>query len=165
MAYEDVMADTHERKENVMKACVIQTSGGYSCLRGPRPSGAILYVHHVAWVDNQLTESVLPIYGFVQPVHDAIPTCKEEGECMMENGHCVRNLHAEVAAILIAAKDGHSTNKGVLFSINKPCYNCTMHAIAAGIKTIYYAYAVYDEERTRQALEAAGVECIHVPVE
>ena len=136
-----------------MEHCITFTAAGYSCLRGPRPSGAIT-----------IDIDTLPTYGYVQPPHGST-SCVEEDECMMEDGHCVRNLHAEVHAILSAHQPGTSLAGGIMFSINKPCYNCTLHIIAAGIKTVYYAYAVYDEERTQQALEAASVECIHVPVD
>lgn len=142
----------------MMRQTYLVTAPGYSCLRGPRPSGALLLTV------NANGDTIVPIFGYVQPSAGLL-SCKEHGECMMENGHCVRNLHAEVDTMLKAAKNGHSTIGAILYSINKPCYNCTLHAIAAGVKKIYYAFAVYDEDRTREALEAAGVECIHVPID
>ena len=123
----------------------------YTCNRGPRPSGAVLYTDDGQW-----------IYGDVNPTIGS-PSCKEVG-CMIEDGHCVRNVHAEVDAILNAARLGVSTGHGIMYSINKPCFNCTKVIIKAGIKTIFYAYAVYDEERTQDILDAAGVECIHAPI-
>lgn len=134
-----------------MEFVIKATSDQYSCKRGPRPSGAVLIADFV------------PIYGFVQP-SVGTKSCMNHDECMMENGHCVRNLHAEVDALMTAARNGRPTANAVIFSINKPCYNCTIHLIRAGVRKIYYAYAVYDEDRTREALEAAGAQCIHVPV-
>jgi dCMP deaminase len=94
-----------------------------------------------------------------------MPSCKDEGECMMEDGHCVRNLHAEVDAILRASRLGFTLHGADMYSINKPCYNCTLHIIDSGIDRIFYAYAVYDEDRTTRALDVARIECIHVPVD
>ena len=131
----------------------------YTCLRGPRPSGAILYI------SMEHSAGMYPVYGHVVTPYLGIKSCETLGECMMENNHCVRCLHAEVSAIMAAARIGLGTVDGVMFSINKPCYNCSLHIIAAGIKKIYYAYAVYDEDRTREALEVAGVECIHIQVD
>lgn len=124
----------------------------YNCNRGPRKSAAAL----------------LPIYGdvvygYVEPI--GYDNCFIAG-CMIEDGHCVRNLHAEVNAIIKAGRSGIPTVGSSLISINKPCYNCTMHALAAGVSTIYYAYAVYDEERTQKLLEMyPDVEVIHVPID
>ena len=123
----------------------------YSCNRGPRPSGALLYT-----ADGRY------IYGDVTPTSGSHP-CKDVG-CMIEDGHCVRNVHAEVDAIVAAARLGVATAYGIMYSVNKPCFNCTKAIIKAGIKTVVYAYAVYDEKRTNIILKAAGVECIHVPI-
>lgn len=129
----------------------------YTCKRGPRPSGA-LFVSRLYSVGNQPERYTM--YGDVKPT-DGSPTCVEAG-CMIEDGHCVRNNHAEVNALLQCAKYGIPTDGGIMYSINKPCYACTRACIDAGIVKIIYAYTVYDEDRTRHILEAAGVECVHV---
>lgn len=121
----------------------------YTCLRPPRPSAAVLVV------DSQ---NYAAVFGYVRP-GDNSPTCKDLGECMMVDGHCVRNVHAEVNAIVTAARLGYATGNSVLYSWNKPCYNCTITAIQAGVVRIVYRYAVYDEERTKQAIKLAGIIC------
>ena len=138
---------------DIMKMVQNEVAGTYECNRGPRPSGAMI-----------LTVGRTPIIGRVKPCTDGAISCLEE-DCMMEHDHCVRNLHAEVDAIVSAARTGVSTRGAHIFSINKPCYNCTMHIIAAGIVQVWYAYAVYDEERTHEIIEAAGLKCNHVPID
>lgn len=141
----------------ILKNLIEHAKTQYKCNRGPRPSGAS-FVSELSSVGNRQV-----VYGHVQPTHNA-SSCLEIG-CMVEDGHCVRNNHAEVAALLNCACDGISTYNGTIYSINKPCYNCTKACIAAGISTIIYAYVVYDEDRTKDIIDAAGVECIHVPIE
>lgn len=135
-----------------MEDVINMTAPNYTCLRGPRPSGAVI-----------ITVSGYAIWGDVCPPANS-PSCKDLGQCMMEDGHCVRNNHAEVDALLYCARCGFATEGATVYTINKPCYACTRAIIAAGISTVYYAFAVYDEERTRAIAEAAGLEMIHVPV-
>lgn len=131
----------------------------YTCTRPPRPSGALLTSKLDIGLGDCFGHSYYTIYGDTTST-DGSPTCLEEG-CEMENGHCVRTIHAEVKAILTAAKFGICTKDATLFSVNKPCYQCSKAIIAAGINTIVYKYVVYDEERTKNILEAAGVKVIY----
>lgn len=135
--YEEWMAATIKRANE----------GGYTCNRPPRPSGAALIIQN----DDEFTV----IWGDVKPTSGS-QSCKDVG-CMMVEGHCVRNIHAEVDALLKCAKDGISTKGATMLSVNKPCYACTIACIKAGIQRILYAYTVYDEERTTDAMESAGV--------
>jgi len=152
---------------DTMKFLVEQTKELYTCNRPPGAAGAML-------VDvGNMDERVL-VAGVMPP--QGSPTCKEVGcEMVWETyevpdesaefgGHCIRTIHAEQMLIASAANYGIETNGMAMFSILKPCYQCSKLIIAAGIKKIYYAGAAYDEERTRKILENAGVECIHVDV-
>ena len=125
----------------------------YTCLRGPRPSAAL--------IDIGRSNGKIFMVGEVKP-SEGTKSCQDCGECMIEDGHCVRNNHAEVDALLRCARAGIETQMTTLYSINKPCYQCTRAIIAAGVRKIYYRYAVYDEPRTSQALEAANVEVIQL---
>ncbi|MDI3535085.1 MAG: dCMP deaminase [Thermosediminibacterales bacterium] len=58
--------------------------------------------------------------------------------CKLENGHCVRTIHAEANAILQCAKFGISTNGADIYVTHFPCLNCTKMIIQAGIKNLYY---------------------------
>lgn len=125
----------------------------YTCLRGPRPSAAL--------IDLSRSMGRIFVLGQVAPT-EGTHSCKQAGECMIEDGHCVRNNHAEVDALLRCARAGIATQMATIYSINKPCYQCTRAIIAAGIRRIYYRYAVYDEQRTTSALHAAGVEVFKI---
>lgn len=129
--------------DKIMMTDVINTmSARYTCLRPPGAAGAAL-----------VTMSGAVVYGDVRPA-DGSPTCKDVG-CMMEDGHCVRTIHAEVRAILNAAKFGLTTQHAVMYSILKPCFQCTKAIIAAGITKIVFAGAAYDEVRTRDIVNNA----------
>lgn len=122
----------------------------YSCNRPPGAAGALIL----------LRDKV--IYGWVGPTAFS-PSCKSIG-CEIEDGHCVRNIHAEVQSIIRAARYGMSTEQATIFSILKPCYNCSKAIIHAGISKIFYAGAAYDESRTNNILKVAGVEYYHLNV-
>lgn len=138
----------------------------YKCNRGPRPSAALLVLSNSK-----------QIAGMVVPPDDS-PSCLEAG-CMIEwhansasdaeDGkiypHCVRNTHAEVDAILAAARFGVETVGATIYSINKPCYACSLAIAKAGISKIVYGWAAYDEPRTRAVLQNAGVEIVRVIME
>jgi dCMP deaminase len=127
-----------------LKHLVAATTPLYSCNRPPGAAGALI----------RLKDTI--IYGWVGPTAFA-PSCNTEG-CELEDGHCVRNTHAEVQAITRAAKYGLLTDKAVIYSILKPCYNCTKAIIHAGITKVLYAGAAYDEQRTNNLMNYAGIE-------
>lgn len=57
---------------------------------------------------------------------------------LMESGEYGRMVHAEMAALLDAAKRGVSTEGQRLFTTTFPCHNCAKHIIAAGISEVVY---------------------------
>ena len=116
----------------------------YSCNRPPGAAGALI----------KLRDRI--VYGWVGPTNQS-PSCNAVG-CEMEDGHCVRNIHAEVQAIAKAARRGISTEQATIYSILKPCYNCTKVIIHAGIKKVLYAGVAYDEQRTNDIMNHAKVE-------
>ena len=156
--------DIVEWAADILDSLVKITKDLYTCNRPPGAAGAAIYT---------LAGGIF--FCGVEPPEGS-PTCKED-ECEIEllsfttedgyinpRPHCVRAIHAEQGAIAYAARMGYKIYGGTMFSILKPCYQCTKLIIAAGIKKIYYAGAAYDEERTRKILENAGVKCIHVDV-
>lgn len=134
-----------------MLDCIEASKDTYSCLRPPRPSGALI-----------VTENGREIYGSTRPALGSV-SCEDEGECMMENGHCVRTVHAEVQAIALAARIGASLRGATIYSVNKPCFNCVKVISHTGIKRIVYAFVAYDESRTSEAEYAAGLLVDHLP--
>jgi dCMP deaminase len=63
--------------------------------------------------------------------------CDEVGH-MMEDGHCIRTIHAEINAIVQCAKYGVSCDSAVLYVNTFPCWHCFKTVVSAGIKHIYY---------------------------
>ncbi len=67
--------------------------------------------------------------------------CIDEG-CLIEDGHCIRTIHAEMNALLQCAKQGVCTEGATIYVTHFPCLNCTKSIIQAGIKRIYYAEGI-----------------------
>lgn len=76
----------------------------------------------------------------------------------MDEGHCVRTIHAEVNAIAQAALLGIATKDTVLYCNTMPCWNCFKTVVSAGIKEIVYR-DVYRPEKHGRVGEAAK----HIP--
>jgi deoxycytidylate deaminase len=65
------------------------------------------------------------------------PTSLRKAEIMnvLEFG---RTVHAEMAALIDAARRGVSVNGGTLYSTTFPCHICARHIVAAGIRRVVY---------------------------
>lgn len=50
----------------------------------------------------------------------------------------VREVHAEMAAIIQVARGSLSADGSLLFTTTFPCHDCTKHIVAAGIKRVIY---------------------------
>ncbi len=88
------------------------------------------------------------------------PHCDEVGHDM-ENGHCVRTMHAEANAVAQAAKNGVNINNSELYVTASPCLNCFKLLANSGITTIYYKEFYRDERISRYAGEA-GVKLVYM---
>lgn len=75
--------------------------------------------------------------------------CIDEG-CLIQEGHCVRTIHAEVNAVLQCAKYGIATQDSEVYVTHFPCLNCTKTLIQAGIKKVNY---IEDYRNNPYALE------------
>lgn len=89
-----------------------------------------------------------------------LPHCDEVGH-EMENGHCVRTVHAEANAIVHAARHGIIVEGGEIFITASPCYNCFKLIANAGITKIYYGEFYRDERITKHAKELS-IELVHL---
>jgi cytidine deaminase len=85
--------------------------------------------------------------GWRPPGHESPPEVEEladivisqlEGTRVMELGEFVRTVHAEMAAILDAARRGVSTEGAALYSTTFPCHNCAKHIVSSGICRVVY---------------------------
>lgn len=74
-----------------------------------------------------------------------------------EQGDCVRAVHAELNALIVA---GHQARKGKLYVTDHPCPSCALAAIASGIELVFYLHDRPDDTKRRAArklLTDAGV--------
>ena len=74
---------------------------------------------------------------------------------------CDSATHAEANSIAFAARQGISTDNGLLIVSVSPCVDCSRLLIAAGIREIYYRER-YRDPAGIELLEDAGVEVHHV---
>ena len=61
--------------------------------------------------------------------------CDEAG-CMMVDNHCVRTVHAEMNALIQAARRGHAVDGASAYITNMPCTTCAKSLITAGVKRV-----------------------------
>jgi deoxycytidylate deaminase len=57
---------------------------------------------------------------------------------LMDIGEFGRTVHAEMAALLDAARRGVPVRGCTLFTTTFPCHNCTRHIVASGIRRVVY---------------------------
>jgi dCMP deaminase len=77
--------------------------------------------------------------------------CDTHGHIMV-NGHCHRAVHAELNAILNAARNGVSTIGATIFCTHEPCYRCCQHLINAGISVAWYDKAYGKPDKHKEEL-------------
>lgn len=91
------------------------------------------------------------------------PHCDEVG-CLMENGHCVRTVHAEANAIIQAARNGVRLEGAEIYVTASPCFNCFKLIVNAGIRRILYG-EFYRDERVLEFARELGIEMVHLGLE
>lgn len=82
---------------------------------------------------------------------------------MMDAGHCVATIHAEVNAIIQAARNGVMIENADLYVTASPCWNCFKQAANAGIVRICYG-EFYRDDRIFSVAEQLGIELVHLPI-
>ena len=86
--------------------------------------------------------------------------CNEVGH-YMEDGHCIRTVHAEMNALIQCAKEGISTKNTEIYVTHFPCNECAKAIIQAGIKTLVYDCDKYASTpsvlASKRMLDSAGV--------
>lgn len=85
--------------------------------------------------------------------------CLDVG-CYMEDGHCLRCLHAEENAIIQCALQGVSTKGSHLYVTHFPCTHCMKKILQAGIEKIYYSQDYRNHEYCYHLLKLKNVEAI-----
>lgn len=79
--------------------------------------------------------------------------CEKHHQCMC--------LHAEINAIINAARHAALRDSLVLYCTSSPCCECMKACIQAGVKRIVYAEE-YEDAFAKQLAGEAGVEMVHL---
>jgi len=80
-----------------------------------------------------------------------------------EKNRCKNTVHAEINAILQAAKNGTSIEGATLYVSLEPCEACSRAIINSGIKEVYYIEP-YGSGEGVELLSQAGVKVEHKPI-
>ena len=87
-----------------------------------------------------------------------LPHCDDEGH-MMEDGHCVRTIHAETNAIIQAAKNGTAIDRATIYVTASPCWPCFKTIANAGIGKIVFG-EFYRDQRIFDMAMRLGIELV-----
>ena len=89
-----------------------------------------------------------------------MPHCDEVGH-MMEDGHCVRTIHAEANAVIQAATHGSRIEGASIYVTASPCWQCfKMIANAALTRVVFGEF--YRDERIFAVAQELGIELLHL---
>jgi len=83
------------------------------------------------------------------------PHCRDAGH-MMEDGHCVRTIHAEANAIIQAAKNGVMIDGGTIYTTASPCWPCFKIISNAGLGRVVFQ-EFYRDQRIFEVAESLGI--------
>jgi dCMP deaminase len=85
-----------------------------------------------------------------------LPHCDEEGH-LMQDGHCVRTIHAETNAIIHAARHGVRIEHATIYVTASPCWGCFRMIANAGLVRIVFG-EFYRDERIFKVARELGIE-------
>jgi dCMP deaminase len=89
-----------------------------------------------------------------------LPHCDDEGH-LMEDGHCVRTVHAEANAIVQAARNGVRIDGAGIYVTASPCWGCFRLIANAGLMRIVFG-EFYRDQRIFEVSQRLGIELIHL---
>lgn len=81
--------------------------------------------------------------------------CDQVG-CLIIDNHCVRTVHAEMNALIQAARRGHAVEGSTAYITNMPCTTCSKALITAGVKRVVI-FSDYHDTLALQFFSKAGV--------
>jgi dCMP deaminase len=87
--------------------------------------------------------------------------CDDEGH-LMEDGHCVRTVHAEANAIVQAARNGSRLEGSDIYVTASPCFKCFQLIANAGLGRIVFG-EFYRDERIFKFAHTLKIELAHLP--
>lgn len=88
------------------------------------------------------------------------PHCDDVGH-LMEEGHCVRTVHAEVNAIINASHIGIPVKGEIMISRYEPCHRCMRVIINSGIEKCFY-YKSYQDDYNQDVAENPNSDFIDI---
>lgn len=95
-----------------------------------------------------------------------MPHCEDLGSCLEKeithpdghkSIHCMRTVHAEVNAILQAAKNGIAIKNSTLYCGMTPCINCAMVIANSGVKRVVAEKDYHESSETKQLFLKSGI--------
>jgi dCMP deaminase len=84
--------------------------------------------------------------------------CDDEGH-LMEDGHCVRTVHAEANAIVQAARNGMRIEGASIYVTASPCWGCFRLIANAGIVRIVFG-EFYRDQKIFDVSQKLGIELV-----
>jgi dCMP deaminase len=90
-----------------------------------------------------------------------LPHCDDVGH-LMEDGHCVRTVHAEANATVQAARTGVRIEGGNIYVTASPCFGCFKLIANAGLTRIVFG-EFYRDERIFEFSRTLGIDLVHLP--
>lgn len=87
-----------------------------------------------------------------------LPHCDDDGH-LMEDGHCVRTVHAEANAIVQAARNGMRIEAGTIYVTASPCWGCFRLIANAGIVKIVFG-EFYRDPKIFDVSQKLGIELV-----
>ena len=80
---------------------------------------------------------------------------------MMEDGHCVRTIHAEANAVIQAARNGVRIEAASIYVTASPCWQCFKMIANAGIRRIVFG-EFYRDQRIFEVAHRLGIALVHL---
>ncbi len=87
-----------------------------------------------------------------------LPHCDEEGH-LMEEGHCVRTVHAEANALVQAARNGVRIEGASIYVTASPCWGCFRLIANGGIVRIVFG-EFYRDNKIFEFSQKLGIELV-----
>ena len=87
-----------------------------------------------------------------------LPHCDEEGH-LMEEGHCVRTVHAEANAIVQAARNGVRIDGAAIYVTASPCWGCFRLIANGGVARVVFG-EFYRDPKIFDVAQRLGIELV-----
>jgi dCMP deaminase len=79
------------------------------------------------------------------------------GKSWVETSHCVRTVHAEMNALIQAAKFGPPVIAATMYCTMFPCFECAKAIVNAGIVEVFARYDYQRSRRSKELFDSVGV--------